>query len=160
MGNRESISHSVLIPERDEVIFNAILNTPSKWWPEWHSLFGVRKPKIHFEAREGGLWWEEDQEGRTKKWGEVVLLQPDLAIGLTWQIGSNWQPVESPAKASRLLFLLESMGENTLVHAIHYELEKHGEATNEIVEALRGPSPGPTLQSLLNYFASETDIHE
>jgi len=147
-----AITHYVDVNATPEFAYHTFLHYPSKWWPNGHSLFGIKRPNIQFDPCNGGKWFEKDEEGNKKYWGEIILLIPNLTIGMTWQINKRWQPVDNRNLASRIGVFFEKKTElTTRVHLSHYELENHGKDANAIIDAISGPNPGATLKSFSCY---------
>lgn len=57
----------------------------ASWWPvRTHSIGGPRVRRVVLEPRVGGLIFEEHEDGRRFRWGEVLAWDPPHALRFTW----------------------------------------------------------------------------
>lgn len=79
------IERSVDVPWETPFAFERFTLKFGEWWPyRTHSVGEQRVKRVVFEARAGGLIFEEHQDGRRFQWGQVVEIAPPNLLRFTW----------------------------------------------------------------------------
>jgi len=79
------IRRSVSVSWSPEVAFRRFTADLAQWWPRYTNSIGGRRVKqIVFEARVGGLIYEEHHDGTRFLWGRVTALEPPRRVAFTF----------------------------------------------------------------------------
>jgi uncharacterized protein YndB with AHSA1/START domain len=111
-----------------------------KWWPRNHHIGEKPMTKAILEAKKGGRFYEQAEDGTECEWGKVLVCEPPSRIVVTWQISGAWKfdPDESHASEFEVRFV--ALGERrTRVELEHRHFERHGEAGLAIKKAVGSP---------------------
>lgn len=96
------------------------------WWPlETHSLGQSGDGRCGCEGGEGGVFWEETQDGTRHTWGTIISWQPPRKLVFTWHPGRD----ETLAQQVEVSFTAE--GDGTRVDLVHTGWEVLGPAAEE-----------------------------
>lgn len=94
---------TVSVPAPREVAYAAFTGDLHLWWPVEQTVFG---PGTH-PAFEGEVLGEESEDGRLALWARLVDEEAPDRLVLDWHLGGD------PARASRVVVVLEGRGEGT-----------------------------------------------
>ena len=83
----DAVTHSVVVPLAPDAAFELFTDRFSDWWPkDSHHISDAPADDAILEPREGGRWYERDENGVECDWGQVREVQrPDLIV-LAWQL--------------------------------------------------------------------------
>ena len=94
-------------------IWEAIIESPSEWWPGEHHAIGA-DCKMTFEPHPGGRFYEDDGKGGGLLWYTVLAITPPTSVTLAGYIAPPWG---GPA-SSLLTFTLEESGDKTILKVL------------------------------------------
>jgi|SRR5881394_3584510 len=101
------IRRSVSVSWSPDVAFQRFTSDFGKWWPSYgHSIGGKRVRQIVFEARVGGLIYEEHHDGTRFLWGQVTALEPPRRVAFSHRASH----AESDAQDVEVTFVAEQSG--------------------------------------------------
>ena len=126
-------------PERAFEIFTAGMG---RWWAREHHLGTSALKDVVLEPREGGRWFEVNEDGSTCEWGKVLAWDPPRQVLLAWQINADWKYDASFVTELEIRFTPE--GEGTRVDLEHRNLDRFGEKA-EAVRAMLDSNDGWNL---------------
>ncbi len=91
------------------------------WWPaRSHSIGGPRVARVVFEARAGGLIYEQHEDGRRFQWGCVRGWDPPRSVRFTWH------PSRAPETAQEVEVTFTPDGAGTRVRLVSWGWERWG----------------------------------
>ncbi len=124
------VCHSVEVngpPARAFQLFTANMGC---WWPGGRTPAAKPAVNVVVEPREGGRWYEVDQEGNETQWGKIVAWDPPHRLVLGWQLGRDWR--YEPGLLTEVEIGFADAGDGkTLVSLEHRNLERFGDYAEE-----------------------------
>lgn len=121
----DSVTESIYIRAAKAKVFEAFVNHINDWWPfqgKYNYSFaaaGVKAKEIHFEARQGGRFYEVFANGERYEIGEIKAWQPPDQFSFTWKGEEYKQP-------TLVEVLFTEAGEQTKVTLTHSGWEAAG----------------------------------
>jgi uncharacterized protein YndB with AHSA1/START domain len=141
------VRQSVTVPLSRERAFELFVDGFSDWWPtESHHV--SRRPSAVgiLEAREGGRWYERDDEGAECEWGKVLAIERPDRILISWQLSPEFAYDPDPARATEVEVTFEAhAAEATRVTLEHRGFDVHGDAGLGMRDAVGGGGGWPEL---------------
>ena len=125
----DAVTHSVVVPLAPDAAFELFTDRFSDWWPkDSHHISDAPAADAILEPREGGRWYERDENGVECDWGHVREVQrPDLIV-LAWQLTPEWRFDPDPAKATEVAVTFAAEDAGTRVTLEHRGFDVHGGA--------------------------------
>lgn len=79
------VERSITVRSAPAEAFRRFTQEFSHWWPRASfSIGGERIRRIVFECRDGGLIFEEHEDGRRFQWGQVTEWSPPSRVAFRW----------------------------------------------------------------------------
>jgi uncharacterized protein YndB with AHSA1/START domain len=146
----ESVRKSVTVAAPPERAFEVFTAGMTDWWPrDSHHISDADDARAILEPREGGRWYEIDQNGVECDWGYVIAWDPPHRLVLAWQLTGEWKYDAGFVTEVEVTFTPE--GDGTRVDLEHRDLDRYGDGADEVRAAL-GSDRGWT--GLLDTFAA------
>jgi uncharacterized protein YndB with AHSA1/START domain len=123
-------------PERAFAVFTAGMG---RWWKKEHHLGKSPLTDVVLEPREGGRWYEVNEDESTCEWGKVLAWEPPRRVLLAWQIDADWQ--YDPSFVTELEIRFTPDGNRTRVDLEHRNLDRYGDKA-ESIRAMLDSSDG------------------
>jgi uncharacterized protein YndB with AHSA1/START domain len=144
------VRQSVTVPLSRERAFELFVDGFADWWPRDSHHISERPTAIGLlEVRQGGRWYERDDEGNECDWGYVLALERPERVLLAWQLTPEWKFDPDPAKLTEVEVTFEAEGDaTTRVTLEHRGFEVHGEPGGPMREAVGGEGGWPALLDL------------
>ena len=119
--------------------FEVFTGGMGQWWNPDYTI--GRKPfsSVVIEPKEGGRWFERDDEGGECDWGRVLVWDPPRRAVLAWQISAEWAFDPNLTTELEIRFLPEGPS-TTRVELEHRLFEEFGERAAEMRTTFDGPS--------------------
>lgn len=118
------VTKAITVPWNQAEAFRRFTQGMGKWWPtRTHSVARSENVDVVFEAREGGLVYE--QNGERSVWAEVVLWEPSERFIL------NWHPGRDAATGGPLEVRFIAGGDSCRIELTHGGWEKLGDKALE-----------------------------
>jgi len=129
-ATRDAVRKSVTVPLSPERAFALFVDECAQWWPkDSHHLSEARLADAIIEPREGGRWYERDENGAEREWGRVLVVERPRRILLAWQLSPKWEFDADPERATEVEVTFEPQGDaGTSVTLEHRGFEVHGDA--------------------------------
>jgi uncharacterized protein YndB with AHSA1/START domain len=145
------ILHSVEVKAPPRRAFELFTSCMGQWWPRGMTIGRNPHADILIEPKEGGRWFERDEEGNEAEWGRVLAWEPPKRVLLAWQIDAQWSYDPKLITAVELTFAPLADG-GTRVTLEHRNLERFGQDAAKHADKLRGGWP-----TLVGHFAQYAD---
>jgi uncharacterized protein YndB with AHSA1/START domain len=147
----ESVRKSVTVAAPPERAFEVFTQMTS-WWPrKSHHISDAGDAEAILEPREGGRWYERDQDGAECTWGYVIAWEPPERVVLAWQLTGEWKYDPDFVTEVEVRFTDEGDG-RTRVDLEHRDIDRYGEGAEQVRTALSGEGG---WSELLGLFAAE-----
>ncbi len=136
----ESVRKSVTVSASQERAFEVFAHEHTTWWPrDSHHISDAEHADAILEPREGGRWYERDENGAEREWGRVLVVERPRRILLAWQLSPKWEFDADPERATEVEVTFEPQGDaGTSVTLEHRGFEVHGDAAGAMREAIAG----------------------
>jgi uncharacterized protein YndB with AHSA1/START domain len=134
-------------PERAFSLFTASMG---RWWKRGMSIGAKPHVEVVVEPRDGGRWFERDEDGAETDWGKVLAWEPPGRVLLGWQIDASFKVDPKLITEVEVTFVPEGTG--TRVTLTHRNLERFGESAERVASQLAGGWP-----TLVQLYAEFTD---
>jgi hypothetical protein len=149
------ITRTVTVKGSVERAFKVFTEQMGTWWPlETHSIavdqgLEQRAETLRLDPHEGGRLEEVLEDGSTRGWGGVEVLEPPTRVVL-W-----WKPNDLPTPPTEVEVRFTALGDGTRVDLEHRGWESLGEAA-EVIRPLYSSEGGWTL--VLRRYANLADL--
>jgi Activator of Hsp90 ATPase homolog 1-like protein len=110
------------------------------WWPKGGTVGKKHHVAVVIEPRDGGRWYERDEDGVEAQWGKVLAWEPPGRLLLGWQLDSNFAYDPDFVTEVELTFA-STEGGGTRVTLEHRNLERFGANAESHAEKLRNGWP-------------------
>jgi hypothetical protein len=85
VGSVPPVRQSTLVRAPLAATFETFVRTIDSWWPKLtHSAGHERVRRVVLEARAGGRFYEEWDDGTTRVWGELGVWEPPDRFVMSW----------------------------------------------------------------------------
>jgi uncharacterized protein YndB with AHSA1/START domain len=123
----------VVVNAEPEHAFAVFTENMGQWWPKEHHIGESRLVAVVVEPRNGGRWYEKDEDGSECEWGRVLVYEPPRRLILSWHLNGDFEFVADSARASEVevRFISENPGK-TKVELEHRNFERHGESGDRL----------------------------
>lgn len=121
------VRKSVTVEASVERAFEVFTRHFGTWWPASHAIGKSPLKTAVIEPRNGGRWYEVDEDGSECEWGEVLAWTPPTRVLLAWRISGNWEYDQELLTEVDVRFTPLS-DSSTRVDLEHRLLENMGEA--------------------------------
>jgi uncharacterized protein YndB with AHSA1/START domain len=119
--------------------FELFTSRMGDWWPRGKTV-GKPHAAIVIEPRNGGRWFERDEDGVEVQWGDVLAWNPPTGLLLAWRLNSQW--TYDPAFETEVELSFDSLPNGgTRVTLEHRHLERFGADAEKIAASLNGGWP-------------------
>jgi uncharacterized protein YndB with AHSA1/START domain len=144
------VRRSVTVPLERERAFELFVDDFGEWWPkDSHHVSERPSATAVLEAREGGRWYERDDQGNECEWGRVLALERPARIVIAWQLSPEYRYDPDPAKQTEVEVMFEELGDRTTrVTLEHRGFEVHGDAGGPMRDSVGGEGGWPELLGL------------
>lgn len=134
----ESVRKSVTVAASQERAFEVFAHEHTSWWPtDSHHISDAERADAILEPREGGRWYERDQNGVECDWGYVITWDPPHRLVLAWQLTAEWRYDPNFLTEVEVRFIAEGP-DRTRVELEHRDIERFGPAAEPVRTALSG----------------------
>ncbi|HEX2216583.1 MAG TPA: SRPBCC family protein [Xanthobacteraceae bacterium] len=131
------VRRTLTVAAEADKAFKVFTDRMASWWPSTHSIGSAPFKEIILEPRAGGRWFERGTDGAECEWGHVLAFDPPRRLLLAWQLGADWK--YDPNLITEVEITFTPVGETeTRVELEHRNLERYGEATQRVREAVGG----------------------
>lgn len=128
------VRKSILVKARPDHAFAVFTAGMGRWWAKEHHLGKSPLKDVVLEPREGGRWFEVNEDGSTCEWGRVLGWNPPRQVLLAWQLNADWQ--YDPSFVTELEISFTPEGDGTRVDLEHRNLERFGDKAEAVRSAL------------------------
>ena len=133
----EPIRRSVEVRAAPARAFALFVERIGTWWPRDYKIGQAPLASVVIEPREGGGWFEVDDDGTRTDWGRVLEWAPPERLLLAWQIGADWR--FDPELLTEVEIGFEPLAAGgTRVTLEHRKLEALGADAERVAAMLRG----------------------
>jgi uncharacterized protein YciI/uncharacterized protein YndB with AHSA1/START domain len=134
----EPVRKEVVVKGSRERAFRLFTTGIDRWWPREHHIGSSPMREMKLEAKVGGRWFALCEDGSECEVGRVLACEPGERLLLAWQITGKWAYDASFTTEVEIRFSDASPG-RTRVTLEHRDLERYGEAANDIRAQLDDP---------------------
>ena len=127
------VRKTVVVDAEAEHAFAIFTKNMGQWWPKEHHIGGSPMVAVMVEPRNGGRWYEKDEDGSECDWGTVLVYEPPRRVVFSWHLNGDFEFVPDIARASEveIRFISEHPGK-TKVELEHRHFERHGESGDRL----------------------------
>jgi uncharacterized protein YndB with AHSA1/START domain len=110
------VRHSVTVNAKPDEAFRIFLDEFPQWWPPMFRTVKVGSP-LGVEPKEGGRWYEIDDEGGEHAFGRIKVVDPPHRLVIAWHLNgfgridpdhaSEFEVQFTPSGANRTTVKLE-----------------------------------------------------
>jgi uncharacterized protein YndB with AHSA1/START domain len=139
-----TVQRSVTVDVPIERAFRVFTQDFGRFKPPEHNLLPVEIAETVFEARAGGSVYDRGVDGSECRWARVLRYEPPHRVVISWDISPSWQIETDPERTSEVevRFISESP-ERTRVELEHRNLDRHGEAWENVRDGVEGDQGWP-----------------
>lgn len=136
----QDVHADVRVAQDPATAFRTFVQGIDRWWPKANT-FGERDAaRIAIEPWAGGRWYEQAHDGTRTPWGDVLEIEENRRLVLTWGISPEqvpWTPEPDPDRRSVLRVGFEPDGAGgTRVTLAHQQFARHGARAQEMADAM------------------------
>ncbi|MEN3358778.1 MAG: hypothetical protein V7637_2760 [Mycobacteriales bacterium] len=149
------VRQSITVEAPIERAFTVFTEKIDSWWPRDYKIGATDMKAAVLETRQGGRWYEQDEDGSECTWGQVLAWEPPTRVVLSWQISVQWQYEPELAKSTEveIRFTAES-DTRTRVDLEHRGFDRLGAGAEEMYGAVSGE--GGWSRMLVGFAAAVT----
>jgi uncharacterized protein YndB with AHSA1/START domain len=135
-----SVKRTIRVNVPIEKAFQVFTERMGAWWPASHHIAAQPFHDVVVEPREGGRWFERDNNGAECDWGRVLSWEPPYRLTLSWQLQPDWKYSADMSRASEvaLEFIAEG-NQATRLELEHRHIERHGEGWENLRKGVDAP---------------------
>ena len=135
-----AVQKTIVVKADLQHAFTVFTQNMGNWWPKEHHIGPSPVAAVVVEPRDGGRWYEKDEDGSECDWGTVLRWEPPARVVLSWHLNGDFEFVADIAKASEVevRFTAESEG-RTKVELQHRHFERHGESGDRLRTEVEKP---------------------
>jgi len=133
-----SVRKSVTVEVSAQKAFEVFTEGFDRWWLREHHIGEAEIGRAVIECRAGGRWYETGVDGSECDWGRVLVWEPPHRLVLAWQIDASWKFDPELVTELEVRFVAETP-ERTRVELEHRDLERFGEAEEQMRDGLDSP---------------------
>ena len=111
-----------------EHAFAVFTKNMGQWWPKEHHIGASPMIAVVIEPRNGGRWYERDEDGSECEWGTVLAYEPPQRLVLAWHLNGDFEFVPDITQASEVEIRFTSQVGKTKVELEHRHFERHGDS--------------------------------
>jgi uncharacterized protein YndB with AHSA1/START domain len=136
----------VVVNAEPECAFAVFTQNMGQWWPKDHHIGESPLVAVVVEPRDGGRWYETNENGSECDWGRVLAYQPPYKLVLSWHLNGDFEFVADQERASEVevRFTSEHPGQ-TKVELEHRHFERHGDSGDRLRTAVDKPGGWTTV---------------
>lgn len=139
-----SVRESIMVEAPVARAFSTFTAKMGSWWPPDHHILQGELAEMVFEPRVGGHVYDRAVDGNECHWSRVLAYEPPDRIVFSWDIRTDWQVENDPAKTSEVEVRFIAEGPNrTRVELEHRFLERHGDGWEGMRDAVASPDGWP-----------------
>jgi uncharacterized protein YndB with AHSA1/START domain len=113
--------------------FEVFTQNMGQWWPKEHHIGGSPLLAVVVEPRNGGRWYEKDEDGSECDWGTVLDWQSPTRVVFSWHLNGDFEYVADITRASEVEVRFTTEREGwTRVDLEHRCFERHGESGDRL----------------------------
>ena len=144
------VRQSVTVPLERERAFGLFVDDFAQWWPTGsHHISERPSATAMLEARDGGRWYERDDQGNECEWGRVLAFERPERIVFAWQLTPEFRYDPDRARQTEVEVVFEERDDgSTRVTLEHRGFEVHGEAGGPMRDSVGGEAGWPELLDL------------
>jgi uncharacterized protein YndB with AHSA1/START domain len=135
----QDVHAEVQVDQDMATAFRTFVHGIDRWWPKANT-FGRKDAAVAIEPWAGGQWYEQAHDGTRTPWGDVLEVEADRRLVLTWGISPDqvpWKPEPDPQRRSVLQIAFEpDAARGTRVRLAHQEIARHGEKAQDMADAM------------------------
>jgi uncharacterized protein YndB with AHSA1/START domain len=142
-----AVRHEVTVPLTREQAFGLFVDQFASWWPkDSHHISKAPSATGLLEPREGGRWYERDEEGMECEWGRVLAIERPARILLAWQLSPAFEFDPDPARQTEVEVTFEEQASGaTRVTLEHRGFDVWSEAGAKMRESVDAQGGWPEL---------------
>lgn len=150
------VVRSVSVPLAPARTFELFTTRMTDFWPKEHSIGSSELAEVVVDPQAGGRWFERGVDGSECQWGRVASWGPPDRVVLLWQIGADWQ-FDPEFETEVEVTFTEEAGGRTLVELRHRNLQRYGDATEQMRAIFDDPKGWTgTLANFVDIATAET----
>jgi uncharacterized protein YndB with AHSA1/START domain len=131
------VSRDVVVAAPIETCYRVFVEEMGTWWPVEHHILESPVAAMKIEKRVGGRLYDVDEKGGECRWGTVLALNPPHRFAFAWHVQPDWTVDVDPARQSEVEVTFTAVDPNrTSVHLEHRNLERHGDGSSGLREAV------------------------
>jgi uncharacterized protein YndB with AHSA1/START domain len=148
----EPVRTEITVPLAPNMAFELFTAGLDTWWVRGHHIGTAPLKRAVLEGREGGRWYEIDEDGSECDWGRVLVCEPPARLVLAWQIDADWKYDKDLVTEVEIVFTDLGNG-STRVNLEHRDMERFGVSAQKMQQTFNGPN---AWSGLLRAYAGAT----
>ncbi|RAN76682.1 ATPase [Bacillus sp. SRB_336] len=112
--------------------------------PAEHNLLAAPIAETVFEPKVGGHIYDRAVDGTECHWARVLAYEPPGRVVFSWDIGPQWELVDSPDNASEVEVRFTALApQRTRVELEHRHIDRHGPGWQAVRDGVGGDAGWP-----------------